>query len=86
MTKYRFIVNFRWRGLANKVFKNLDEQINILKDKGLIINDEDYKLYDRDNGYLVGKVTLTPLEDGKVKISVPISRKEIPAGTHVIHC
>lgn len=40
------------------------------------------KLYDRDNGYLVGKVTLTPLEDGKVKISVPISRKEIPAGTH----
>ncbi len=28
--------------MANKVFKNLDEQILILKEKGLIIKDEDY--------------------------------------------
>ncbi len=28
--------------MANKVFRNLDEQINILKDKGLLINDEEY--------------------------------------------
>lgn len=28
--------------MANKVFKNLDEQIEILKDKGLIINDIEY--------------------------------------------
>lgn len=40
------------------------------------------KLYDRDNGYVVGKVTLTPLDDGKVKISVPISKKELPEGVH----
>ena len=26
--------------MANKIFKNLDEQVNILKDKGLIIDDE----------------------------------------------
>ncbi len=40
------------------------------------------KLYDRDNGYLVGKVTITPREDGKVNISVPISKKEIIEGKH----
>ena len=28
--------------MNNKVFKNLDEQIEILKDKGLIINDINY--------------------------------------------
>ena len=28
--------------MNNKVFKNLDEQIEILKDKGLIINDIEY--------------------------------------------
>ena len=27
--------------MSNKIFKNLDEQINILRDKGLVINDED---------------------------------------------
>lgn len=40
------------------------------------------KLYDRDNGYVVGKVTLTPVDDGKVKISVPISKKELIEGVH----
>ena len=28
--------------MANKIFKNLDEQINILREKGLIFNDETY--------------------------------------------
>lgn len=40
------------------------------------------KLYDRDNGYIVGKATLVPLENGKIKISVPISKKQIIEGTH----
>ena len=28
--------------MRSKTFKSLDEQINILRDKGLVINDEDY--------------------------------------------
>lgn len=40
------------------------------------------KLYDRQSGYVVGKVTITPLEDGKVLFSAPISKKSLQEGTH----
>ena len=40
------------------------------------------KLYDRDNGYVVGKVELTPQSDGKVLFTTPIYTKNINPDIH----
>ena len=31
--------------MANKIFKNLDEQVEILRNKGLVIKDDNYRFY-----------------------------------------
>ena len=33
--------NYNGDGMERKIFKNLDEQIEIMRNKGLIINDEE---------------------------------------------
>ncbi|MEG0826453.1 MAG: Abi family protein [Bacilli bacterium] len=41
--------------MSNKIFKNLDEQVEILRDKGLIINDQEYakKVLLRENYFFI---------------------------------
>ena len=71
--------------MANKIFKNLDEQIEILRSKGLIINDEE-KTKDilfRENYFFVNGYRHLFMKSAKERKFIPGTTFEELYGTFV---